>query len=181
MTVAGHPPPTRKPDSFDVTQHQVVVRPMPSGTQAIPPTAKGTSVEPSRGRGSVVDKRNNPCRSRYQMMLRPSDSITTETSPVKRSSAEMSCEKGPLCTSERKSPNKPLAMARRAPVQEESTIARATARAIETKQACKSSWRADPHHEGSTEPDSPVRDWKRVLRIQPRRNPSRLDACQFAL
>ncbi|XXG82947.1 hypothetical protein AAC387_Pa10g0818 [Persea americana] len=115
------------------------------------------------------------------MMLRLSDSITTEISPVKGSSAEMSREKGPLCTSEWKSSESSLAVARRAPAQEVFTVVRAIARATETEQACKSSWRADPYREESTKPDSPGRDWKRVPRVQPRRSPSRLNAGQFAL
>ncbi|XXG47191.1 hypothetical protein AAC387_Pa02g1871 [Persea americana] len=118
MTVVEYFPPTRKPHSFDGAQHQTVVRPMPFGTQATTPTAKRTSVEPSLGRGSVVPEKNNPCRSHYQMMLRPSDSITAEISHVKGSSDEMSREKGPLCMSERKSSESSRAMARRALAQE---------------------------------------------------------------
>ncbi|XXG47807.1 hypothetical protein AAC387_Pa02g2386 [Persea americana] len=103
--------------SFDGARHQTVARPMPSGTQATTATAKGTSVEASRGRGSTVLERNNPDHSHHQMMLRLSDSIPVGIALAKESSAKMSREKGLSCTDERKrskATESPLAIARRA-------------------------------------------------------------------
>ncbi|XXG88447.1 hypothetical protein AAC387_Pa12g0655 [Persea americana] len=82
------------------------------------------------------------------MILHPSDSITVEILPVKGSSAEMSHEKGPSSTSERKSSKatkRSLAIARRALAQDVCTTVRAATYATGIEQAYKISWRADPY------------------------------------
>ncbi|XXG47203.1 hypothetical protein AAC387_Pa02g1882 [Persea americana] len=179
MIVAEHPPHKRKLHSFDVTRHQAVVRPVPTGAQAIMPTAKGTLVEPSRGTGLVIHERSNPRRSHYQMMLRPSDSITAEILPV--TSVKTSREKGLLYTNKWKNSKSSLATARRASPREVSAALRTMTCVTRTEKARKSNQRADSYHEESTELDSPGRDWKRIPRVQTERNPSTLDAGRFAL
>ncbi|XXG85943.1 hypothetical protein AAC387_Pa11g0938 [Persea americana] len=139
------------------------------------PTTKGTLVEALHGRGSTVPERNNLGHSTMVRIL-----------AIKDSSAEMSHEKGPSCMDEwkrSKATESPLAIARRAlaHTHDAFTTTLTAVYAMTIKQIYKSSKRANPRREESTEPDSPIRDRKRVRRVKTGRSPTRLMADRFAL